>query len=144
MSEWFRDNQDARLVTMPEAGAHGELIINSTAGINAIAALELVGAQNLSGKVLLDLALPLDLRAGWPPRLSVVNDDSLGEQIQRAFPDTHVVKSLTTVQYEIMLNPARLSGEPIMFVSGNDSDAKGPGYLRNRLIQIGKSIVCRI
>jgi predicted dinucleotide-binding enzyme len=124
LADWFKDNPDARLVTMPKAAAHGEIIINATAGANAVAALEHVGAEHLAGKVLLDLALPLDLSAGWPPRLSVANDDSLGEQIQRAFPQARVVKSLTTVQYEIMLDPARLPGHHTMFVSGNDSAAK--------------------
>ena len=124
LSTWFADNPDARLVTMAEAGAHGEVVINATAGANAIAALELVGAENLAGKVLLDLSLPLDLSAGWPPRLSVANDDSLGEQIQRAFPDARVVKTLNTVQYETMLDPTRLPGKHNMFVSGDDADAK--------------------
>lgn len=122
LSTWVRENQDARVVTMAEAGAHGELVINATNGVNAIAALEIVGAENLAGKTVLDLSLPLG--AGWPPALTVVNDDSLGEQIQRAFPDARIVKSLNTMQYEIMLDPTRLQGEHLVFVSGDDSDAK--------------------
>ncbi|MFJ7998411.1 NADPH-dependent F420 reductase [Streptomyces sp. NPDC096310] len=124
LADWFVDNPEARLVTMAEAGVHGEVVINATAGANAIAALELVGAENLAGKPLLDLSLPLDLSAGWPPRLSVVNDDSLGEQIQRAFAHARVVKTLDTVQYEVMLDPTRLPGRHNMFVSGDDADAK--------------------
>ncbi|WP_336697747.1 NADPH-dependent F420 reductase [Curtobacterium sp. USHLN213] len=124
LSTWFADNPDARLVAMADAGAHGELIINATLGANAIEALTLVGADNLAGKVLLDISLPLDRTEGWPPGLSIVNDDSLGELIQRTFPDTRVVKSLTTVQYEVMLNPARLPGDHLMFVAGDDADAK--------------------
>lgn len=122
LSTWIQDNPNARVITMPEAGAHGDVIINATNGPHAIAALEIVGSDNLAGKVILDLSLPLG--AGWPPALTVVNDDSLGEQIQRTFPNARVVKSLNTMQYEIMLDPARLAGQHLAFVSGDDSDAK--------------------
>ncbi|WP_446220412.1 hypothetical protein [Micromonospora sp. IBHARD004] len=37
---------------------------------------------------------PLDFSRGFPPTLFVKNTDCLGEQIQRAFPDSKVVKSL--------------------------------------------------
>ncbi len=77
-----------------EAGAHGELIVNATAGASSLAALEAVGAANLAGKVVIDIALPLDFSQGMPPLHLVANTDSLGEQIQRAFPDARVVKTL--------------------------------------------------
>jgi predicted dinucleotide-binding enzyme len=144
LSAWFQDNPDARVVTMAAAGAHGEVIVNATNGANAIAALELVGSENLAGKVLLDLSLPLG--AGWPPLLTVVNDDSLGEQIQRAFPEARVVKSLNTVQFEIMLDPVRLPGEHLIFVSGDDGDAKAMvtsllgefGWSTNSILDLGE------
>ena len=47
--------------------------------------------------MLVDLANPLDFSAGFPPTLSVKDTDSLGEQIQRAFPEAKVVKSLNTL-----------------------------------------------
>lgn len=121
---WHREHSEIRLVTMAEAGAHGEIIVNATDGAISIEALELVGRDNVTGKVLLDIALPLDLSEGMPPKLLTANDDSLGEQIQRAFPDTRVVKSLNTVQFEIMIDPNRLPGHHNIFVSGNDAGAK--------------------
>lgn len=121
---WQETNPAVRLVTLPEAGAHGEVIFNATNGQNALAALEGVGAENLAGKVLLDLALPLDLSEGLPPTLTVANTDSLGEQIQRAFPDARVVKSLNTVFWQVMIDPSRVPGEHTIFVAGNDPDAK--------------------
>jgi predicted dinucleotide-binding enzyme len=75
-----------------------------------MAALEAVGAANLAGKVVVDLALPLDFSPGMPPRLFVANTDSLGEQIQRAFPDARVVKTLNTVFVDVMVEPARVPG----------------------------------
>jgi predicted dinucleotide-binding enzyme len=86
--------------------------------------LEAVGEQNLVGKVLLDLAIPLDLSEGLPPRLLTANDDSLGEQIQRAFPLARVVKALHTVYFEVMVDPGRVPGAHSIFVAGEDADAK--------------------
>lgn len=121
---WHAEHPDIPLLPSAAAGAHGELIINVTAGDHALDALTLVGADNLAGKVLLDISLPLDLSEGMPPKLLVANDDSLGEQVQRAFPDTRVVKSLTNTHNKIMLNPALLPGTHNTFVAGNDRDAK--------------------
>ena len=51
-------------------------------------------------------------------------DDSLGEQIQRAFPETKVIKALNTVNCQVMMDPSRVSGDHDIFVSGNDAAAK--------------------
>jgi len=123
-AQWQRENSAVRLVTLPQAGSHGEVIINAVNGHHVMAALDGVGAESLAGKVLLDLALPLDLSAGFPPTLTVSNSDSLGEQIQRAHPDTRVVKSLNSVYYEVMIDPSRVPGPHSIFVAGNDADAK--------------------
>ncbi|HEX6873939.1 MAG TPA: NAD(P)-binding domain-containing protein [Micromonosporaceae bacterium] len=114
----------ARVSTFAEAAAHGALVVNATSGAASIAALKLAGDRNLHGKVLIDVANPLDFSAGLPPLLSVVNTDSLGEQIQRSFPDVKVVKTLNTVNVEVMIHPARLPEEHTMFVAGEDAEAK--------------------
>ena len=112
--------------TFADAAAFGELVFNCTAGAGSLAALEQAGAANLRGKVLVDLANPLDFSKGMPPSLFVSNTDSLGEQIQRAFPETRVVKTLNTINCEVMVDPARVAGaEHDVFVSGNDAGAKG-------------------
>jgi 8-hydroxy-5-deazaflavin:NADPH oxidoreductase len=74
--------------------------------------------------VLVDIANPLDFSKGMPPTLFVSNDDSLGERIQRAFPELKVVKALNTMSCTVMVNPALLPGEHATFVSGNDAGAK--------------------
>jgi 8-hydroxy-5-deazaflavin:NADPH oxidoreductase len=114
----------ARVGTFAEAAAHGALVLNATSGAASIAALKLAGDRNLHGKVLLDVANPLDFSHGMPPSLSVSNTDSLGEQIQRSFPDVKVVKTLNTVTADVMVHPERLPEETTMFVSGNDAEAK--------------------
>jgi 8-hydroxy-5-deazaflavin:NADPH oxidoreductase len=121
---WREQHPDVRLMRFAEAGAHGEIVINAAAGAGSLAALELVGAQNLAGKVLMDLAIPLDFSQGMPPRLTVANTDSLGEQIQRAFPEARVVKTLNTVFKEVMVAPQRVPGVHNIFIAGEDRTAK--------------------
>jgi predicted dinucleotide-binding enzyme len=110
--------------TFADAAAHGEIIFNCTAGAGALEALTAAGKENLREKILVDIANPLDLSKGMPPTLFVFGDDSLGEQAQRAFPDTKVVKTLNTVNCQVMVDPSRIPGDHDIFISGNDAAAK--------------------
>ena len=102
-----------------------EVVVNATAGRVSLQALEQAGAAALAGKVLIDVANPLDFSNGMPPSLSIVNTDSLGEQIQRAFPQTRVVKTLNTLSCKLMVNPGAVAlGDHSLFISGNDAPAK--------------------
>lgn len=107
-----------------DAAAFGELVVNCTAGAHSLAALEAAGTENLAAKVLIDVANPLDFSGGMPPTLTVANTDSLGEQTQRAFPDTKVVKTLNTMSCEVMVDPAKVPGEHDVFLCGEDAEAK--------------------
>src|SRR5215208_2776975 len=73
------------------AAEFGEVVVNATAGTASLAALEQAGPPNLAGKVLLDIANPLDFSGGMPPTLGFINDTSLGEEIQTALPDVRIV-----------------------------------------------------
>jgi len=110
--------------TFADAAAHGELVFNCTAGEASLAAIGSVETGDLAGKVLVDVANPLDHTQGMPPGLFTTSFDSLGEQIQRAFPDARVVKALNTVNCEVMVDPAKVPGEHDVFVCGNDESAK--------------------
>src|SRR5690348_9564776 len=107
-----------------DAAAHGEIIFNCTAGMASLDALRAAGTRNLQGKILIDVSNPLDFSKGMPPSLSVSNTDSLGEQIQKSFPETKVVKTLNTVTAALMVDPSLIPGTHTMFVSGNDAQAK--------------------
>jgi predicted dinucleotide-binding enzyme len=107
-----------------DAAAFAELIFNATAGASSLEALEMAGAEQLAGKVLVDVANPLDMSKGMPPTLTVCNDDSLGESIQRAFPEVRVVKALNTVTAAVMVAPELVSGDHTIFICGNDDGAK--------------------
>src|SRR5207237_1088254 len=69
------------------AAAHGEVIINATGGGVAIEALTLAGAENLVGKVLIDVSNPLDFSTGTLTSLPhLTNTTSVGEEVQKTFP----------------------------------------------------------
>jgi predicted dinucleotide-binding enzyme len=107
-----------------DAAGFGELILNCTSGTASLEALTAAGAANLSGKVLIDVANPLDFSHGFPPTLSLCNSDSLGEAIQRTFPQSRVVKALNTVNCAVMVDPSRVAGDHVLFMCGNDAEAK--------------------
>jgi predicted dinucleotide-binding enzyme len=119
--------------TFADAAAFGEAVFNCTQGEHTVAALTAAGAANLEGKIVIDLANPLDFSRGFPPRLSVCNDESLGEQVQRAFPGARVVKTLNTMNCMLMVDPSGLPGEHAVLVSGDDAAAKEEvsGWLRD-------------
>jgi len=107
-----------------DAARHGEILFNCTSGGGSLPALEAAGAANLRGKILVDVANPLDFSRGMPPSLTHNGSDSLAEQIQRACPDTKVVKALNTINAKVMVDPGRLRGAHDLFICGNDADAK--------------------
>ncbi len=111
--------------TFADAASFGEAVFNCTSGMKSIEALEAAGEANLEGKVLVDVANPLDFSRGMPPTLAICNTDSLGETIQRRFPASRVVKTLNTMNAQIMAEPGRVPGRHNVFLSGNDPAAKG-------------------
>jgi predicted dinucleotide-binding enzyme len=110
--------------TFADAAAFGEIVFNCTAGTVSLEALRAAGQDNLSGKVLIDVANPLDFSRGMPPTLSICNTESLAELIQFEFTKARVVKALNTVNAQVMVNPAIVPGEHDIFLCGNDAGAK--------------------
>src|SRR5512133_3761738 len=122
---WAKEEgqQHALYGTFMNAAAFGEIIFNCTLGSASLEALQQAGAENLKGKILIDTANPLDRSTDlWT--LTICNNDSLGEQIQRAFPETKVVKTLNTVNANVMVDPAKLLERTDVFISGDDIEAK--------------------
>jgi 8-hydroxy-5-deazaflavin:NADPH oxidoreductase len=113
--------------TFTDAAEFGEVIINCTAGGGSIDALKMAGEKNINGKIIIDIANPLDFSKGMPASLipALSNTNSLGEEIQKTFPSTKVVKTLNTMWCGLMVNPAMINGgDHTNFISGNDADAK--------------------
>lgn len=122
--DWSAQNPAVKVGTFEAAAAFGDLLINATNGGASIPALTAAGEANTAGKVLIDIANPLDFSKGFPPSLTVCNTDSLAEQIQAAFPKLRVVKSLNTMNAYIMVNPGMIPGDHSVFLSGNEAAAK--------------------
>jgi predicted dinucleotide-binding enzyme len=110
-------------VRFAAAAAHGELVFNCTNGAGSLDALTAAGEDNLAGKVMVDVSNPLDFSGGGPA-LFTDTTDSLAERIQAAFPATRVVKTLHTVNCNVMVDPALVPGDHVVFVCGNDAAAK--------------------
>jgi 8-hydroxy-5-deazaflavin:NADPH oxidoreductase len=108
LADW-QAKTGGRVVTMAQAAAHGDLVVNAT-----------------SGKVLIDIANPLDFSMGMPPFLipAYAGPTSLGEQIQAIYPDTHVVKAFNTIAAAVMVTPSLVPGAHDLFIAGNDAGAK--------------------
>ncbi|MGI8608736.1 MAG: NADPH-dependent F420 reductase [Candidatus Dormibacteria bacterium] len=116
--------ENARVATFADAAAAGEMVVNATMGMATMEVLKAAGAEKLGGKVLVDISNPLDFSRGFPPSLSIVNTGSLAEQIQSAYPDVRVVKTLNTMSAPVMVEPSLVPGHHNVFVSGNDSEAR--------------------
>lgn len=121
---WAKDEgHNALYGSFMNAAEFGEVIFNCTLGTASLDALRMAGERNLAGKILIDTSNPIDRSTDvW--KLTVCNTDSLGEQIQREFPKTKVVKTLNTVNANVMVDPNKLIEKTDVFVSGNDIDAK--------------------
>lgn len=141
-----KHNDNAKAGTFADAAAFGEIIFNCTSGGGSLEALKLAGENNLNGKILVDLANPLDFSQGMPPSLSFVNTNSLGEEIQRAFPQLKVVKTLNTLWCGLMVNPGMIhGGDHNIFICGNDAAAKETvkgillsfGWIEKNILDLG-------
>jgi len=122
---WVADTGDgASEGTFADAAAWGDVVLNATGGLVALQALTSAGAANLAGKPLLDLSNPLDFSGGFPPTVVQPDGRSVGEQIQAAFPEARVVKTLNTMNVSVMVAPRSLPGRHTVFVAGDDADAK--------------------
>jgi 8-hydroxy-5-deazaflavin:NADPH oxidoreductase len=131
-------------VVFADAAAHGEVLFNCTAGSGSLDALAAAGEENLAGKLLIDVSNALDFSGGGPA-LFTTSTDSLGERIQAAFPAARVVKALNTMNCTVMVDPGLVPGDHVVFVCGNDDDAKDEarellgefGWPAERIVDLG-------
>jgi 8-hydroxy-5-deazaflavin:NADPH oxidoreductase len=125
LSEWLAgDGAGIKAGTFAETAAHGELVVLAVLGNAAEEAIADADPANFAGKVVIDATNPLDFSGGFPPKLSICGEDSLGERVQRALPDARVVKAFNTIGNPYFVDPSFSEGRPTMLIAGNDDDAK--------------------
>jgi predicted dinucleotide-binding enzyme len=81
----------------------------------------------------------------------VANTDSVAEQIQAAHPRVRVVKALNTVNASVMVDPGSVTGDHVVFTSGNDAGAKADvvallgrfGWPAERVVDLGDVTAAR-
>jgi 8-hydroxy-5-deazaflavin:NADPH oxidoreductase len=126
LGEWASQNPKASTGTFADAARFGQLLILAVKGNAAADVLRLAGAENLKGKPIADACNPI---AEAPSVKGVLPfftgpNESLMEQLQREFPDAHLVKAFNSVGSALMVDPKFAAGEPTMFICGNDDAAK--------------------
>ena len=94
-------------------------MLNAVQGVDTLPLLTSIGADNLDGTVLWDIA-----NAANPDFSLAIPDDSLGRRIQEAFPDVKVVKAANNVAAVVVADPTTLPAPTTLFLSGDDTGAK--------------------
>ena len=61
---WHAAHSRIDVATFADAAARADIVVNATNGAGSLEALTAAGAENLSGKVLMDIANPLDFSHG--------------------------------------------------------------------------------
>jgi len=124
-SEWVRKNgSKASQGTFEDAAEFGDMIFLCVKGEAALDVLRMAKEENLNGKTIVDVTNPVDFSKGMPPSLFVCNTDSLGERLQRAFPNVNFIKTLDIVNCEVQVDPKKSGDDPTMFMCGNNTKAK--------------------
>jgi len=113
-----------RAGTFAEAASRGELLVLAVLGDVADQVIVDSGRENFAGKVVVDAMNPLDFSGGFPPKLSISGEDSLGERVQRALPDARIVKAFNIIGSPYFVDPSFREGSPTMLIAGDDADAK--------------------
>ena len=126
LKDWSAKTPGAAVKSFAEAAAFGDLVVLAVGGEVAQQALTLIGSSALQGKTVIDACNPI---GGGPPVNGVLSfftpqNQSLMEQLQKAYPSAHFVKAFNSVGSGQMVNPEFASGRPTMFICGNDKDAK--------------------
>lgn len=112
--------------TFDDAARFGDIIFICLNGEYTLDALRNIDNNNVLHKIVIDLTNPLDFTQGMPPRiLEDFRIVSLGERVQEALPGAFVVKTLNTINYNLMVDARKVAnGSHSLFLSGNDMEAK--------------------
>lgn len=125
LDDWLKGAGDkASVGSFAEAAKFGDVVFISVHGVAAVAAVELAGAENLKWKTVVDLTNPLDFSGGTPPKFAATVGNSLGERVQKALPDSNVVKAFNSIGAPIMVDPIFDGQAATLVIAGDDEGAK--------------------
>jgi 8-hydroxy-5-deazaflavin:NADPH oxidoreductase len=126
LAEWAAQNPKVATGTFAQAAEFGELLVLAVKGNVAADALRLAGDKNLAAKPIADTCNPIEEA---PPVKGILQfftgpNQSLMEELQREFPEAHLVKAFNSVGAPRMVDPRYAAGKPTMFICGNSEAAK--------------------
>lgn len=112
--------------TYDSVASWAEQVIFAVNGAKLLDVADAVTNATVAGKTVIDVTNPLEMSQGMPPTLipELSNTTSAGEQLQLRLPDASVVKTLNTMNHQLMVDPARLAGDHDVFLCGDHDDAK--------------------
>jgi len=124
--EELMSKTNATVGSFDDAARFGDIVVLTTKGSAAEAALRAAGIENLRGKTVIDTTNPI---TDTPPVNGVLQyftspNESLMERLQRLAPEARLVKSFSCVGNAFMVNPDFNGARPTMFICGNDDRAK--------------------
>ena len=94
-----------------QAAKRSEWIVNAMHGEHA---MQVFPTLDLAGKLLID-------QGNFQSAIDGPIMETLGESLQRALPDTRVVKAMNFVSAEVMGHPETLAGKHTVFLAGNNA-----------------------
>jgi 8-hydroxy-5-deazaflavin:NADPH oxidoreductase len=126
LEDWMAKNPGVKVTSSADAAQFGDVVVLAVAGEAAEAALKQAGAAALAGKTVIDACNPI---GGGPPVNGVLSfftlqNESLMERLQKAYPSAHFVKAFNSVGSGQMVNPEFAGLRPTMFICGDDASAK--------------------
>jgi predicted dinucleotide-binding enzyme len=128
------DKEKLQVGSFAEAADFGEIAILAVAWHATENVLGIIRPE-LSGKIVIDVTNPLLFSEDEAPQLAVGHNMSAGEMVQQTLTDSHVVKTLNTINFRHMVQPQYKSGTPTMFMCGNNTSAKA--HVRDLLQSLG-------
>ena len=124
---WAAANGDhAGQGTFAEVAAWADRVIFAVNGSRIVQVAEAATNAAVAGKTVVDVTNPIDMSGEMPPTLvpELSNTTSAAEALQLTLPDARVVKTLNTMNHEIMVDPTRVPDQHDVFLSGDDDAAK--------------------
>ena len=117
--ELVEKTKNASAALPAEAAAQADVVILAIPGM--VTEMVVKGLGDLSGKIIIDATNPL-IFTGNPPVVTYGTDRSLGEIVQEAHPDAHVVKAFNTIGWPQMIDPP--TPAPVIPIAGENAEAK--------------------